>query len=240
MLWTKILPCVSLWPVLIFRPARLPSTSTATRPFISCPYGERLSPASVMSFRARVLVTHPDRVYSSPNAHPPPPLCLFELKRSPPTSTVSLRARMLVSHLNRVYSSPNARPIPPLCLFEPERSPPTPTVSLRAQTLVSHPDHVPASPNARLPPRPYLFEPERSSPASTVSFRAQTLSLTVSLRARTLVSHPDHVPASPSAHTPPQPCLLEPERSFPILTTSLRAQMLVFHFGRAVLRPSFY
>lgn len=54
--------------------------------------------------------------------------------------------------------------------------------------LTFHPHCVPSSPGACLPPQPCLFKPECSSPTQTMS-----------IRARTLASHLEHVPSSLSA-----------------------------------------
>ena len=98
-----------------------------------------------MSLQARALVSHPDRVFSSSNAHLPPSLCSFELGRSSSAPTVSLRAHLpLGPCLFELERSPPPRPHP----FELERSSSTPTMSLRAWALVTHPDRVCSSPSA--------------------------------------------------------------------------------------------
>ena len=77
-----------------------------------CPFEpERSSPTSTASIRARMLVSHLDRAFSSLNAH----LRVPEPQRSYPTSTVFLQARALVSYLHHALSSPNARLPPSPC-----------------------------------------------------------------------------------------------------------------------------
>ena len=178
-----------------------------------------MSPTSVVAIGARTA---------------PPPLCPFELERSPSASTMSIRAQTLVSHfhrvhlspnaclhlslsahhhLHRVYSSANARFPPPSPQIEPECSSPTSVVSIGAQTP---------------PPPPCPFKLKRSPSASTMSIRVQTLvshlhrlerlpsASTMSIRAQMLVSHLHHVYSSLNTRHPSQPLPFERNRSFPV------------------------
>ena len=144
------------------RPPPPCSNTTACLPLPPCPVKpERSFPTSIMSIRARALVSRLHCLKSSPNAH---------------------------SHLHHVHSSPHARHPPPPCPLERKRSFPTSIASNRARTLVSHLRRVHSSPHARHPPPPCLLECKRSFPTSIASNRARTLIITTSIRAQLLVS----------------------------------------------------
>ena len=133
---------------------------------------------------------------------------------------------MLPSHPDHVSLSLNAHLPPQPCLFEPKCLSPTSTMPIWVWTFITHPgcvsqawmliscpNYVPSSPNAHLPPRPYLFEPKHLY--ST---------LAMSIQARTLVFHPDHLPVGPNACLPSD-CVIQ-------------ALWLTFHLGCVYLSQS--
>ena len=152
-------------------------------------------------------------VFSSPNAHFLPNLCLFECNHSSPASIDSNRARMLTFRLRRVYSSVIAC-LPPPSQFESERLFPISTMLIEARSLVSHLHRLKVSPNARFPLLLCPFECNCSSPASSVSIRTGTL-----------VSYLHHVDSSPNTRFSSRPCLFKLSRSSPTSTINLSANV---------------
>ena len=174
-----------------------------------------------MFIRAWSLVSHLHHLKLSPNAHFPPPPCLFECSRPSPTSNMSIRTQSFVIHLHHIDLSLNACFPPPLCRLELSRLSPASVISIQAQSLFYPPLCHPSA-NARVPPKPSPFERDPSSPTHTAAFHLCP-TFTVSSRARSVVSHPYHVNSSATARLPPPPCPLRPDCSPPTPTVSIRA-----------------
>ena len=105
--------------------------------------GAQTPPTSTVSIQAQTLAICLHHVYSSANAHLPPPparmlaICFHHVYSSANAHLPPPPARTLAIRCHHVYSSTNARLPPPPCLFEPKRSSSISTTSIRAQSLVS-------------------------------------------------------------------------------------------------------
>ena len=86
---------------------------------------------------------------------------------------------------------------------------------------------VDSSATARVPLPLCPLEPNCLSPTSTMS-----------LRARALISHLDHVYSSLNARLPSTPCSFKPEHSFLTPTMFLQAQVLISHLDHVYSSPN--